>query len=147
MNYKSGLRILIWPLEVPFFWSQRLALLAKVAIFGPKKMAKQKIPVTILTLKHFHHDALSWLCVNGNPDDCNVHSVPQSAAGLHLSNSPEMSGRGCQFRLISATTSIKTFLNATMSLTIITTSTDCQGWLPSGHQSLGLPRHVSSSGN
>ena len=39
LNYKSGLRILIWPLEVPFFWSQRLALLAKVAIFGPKKMA------------------------------------------------------------------------------------------------------------
>ena len=39
LNHKSGLRILIWPLEVPFFWSQRLALLAKVAIFGPKKMA------------------------------------------------------------------------------------------------------------
>ena len=39
LNYKSGLRILIWPLEVPFFWSQRLALLAKVAVFGPKKMA------------------------------------------------------------------------------------------------------------
>ena len=36
LNYKSGLRILIWPLEVPFFWSQRLALLAKVAVFGPK---------------------------------------------------------------------------------------------------------------
>ena len=34
LNYKSGLRILIWPLEVPFFWSQRLALLAKVAVFG-----------------------------------------------------------------------------------------------------------------
>ena len=27
------------PLEVPFFWSQRLALLAKVTVFGPKKMA------------------------------------------------------------------------------------------------------------
>ena len=39
LNYKSGLRILIWPLEVPFLWSQRLALLAKVAVFGPKKMA------------------------------------------------------------------------------------------------------------
>ena len=39
MNYKSGLGILIWPLEVPFFWSQRLALLAKVAIFRPKKKA------------------------------------------------------------------------------------------------------------
>ena len=76
-----------------------------------------------------------------------VHSVPQSAAGLHLSNSPEMSGRGCQVRLISATTSITIFLITTMSLTIIATSTDCQGWLPSGHQSLGLPRHVSSSGN
>ena len=73
-----------------------------------------------------------------------IHSVPQSAAGLHLSNSPEMSGRGCQVRLIST---IKIFLIATMSLTIITTSTTCQGWLPSGHQSLGLPRHVSSSGN
>ena len=36
---KSGLRILIWPLEVPFFWSQRLALLAKVTVFGPQKMA------------------------------------------------------------------------------------------------------------
>ena len=36
LNYKSGLRILIWPLEVPFFWSQRLALLAKVAVFGQK---------------------------------------------------------------------------------------------------------------
>ena len=39
LNYKSGLRILIWPLEVPFFWSQRWALLAKVTIFGPQKMA------------------------------------------------------------------------------------------------------------
>ena len=39
LNYKSGLRILIWPLKVPFFWSQRLALLAKVTVFGPKKMA------------------------------------------------------------------------------------------------------------
>ena len=28
-TYKSGLRILIWPLEVPFFWSQRWALLEK----------------------------------------------------------------------------------------------------------------------
>ena len=26
LNYKSGLRILIWPLKVPFFWSQRWAL-------------------------------------------------------------------------------------------------------------------------
>ena len=76
-----------------------------------------------------------------------IHSVPQSAAGLHLSNSPEMSGRGCQVRLISATFPIKIFLIATMSLTIITTSTTCQGWLSSGHQSLGFPRHVSSSGN
>ena len=39
LNYKSGLRILIWPLEVPFFWSQRWALLAKVTVFGPQKMA------------------------------------------------------------------------------------------------------------
>ena len=39
LKYKSGLRILIWPLEVPFFWSQRWALSAKVTIFGPKKMA------------------------------------------------------------------------------------------------------------
>ena len=38
-NYKSGLRILIWPLEVPFFWSQRWALLAKVTVFGPQKKA------------------------------------------------------------------------------------------------------------
>ena len=37
LNYKSGLRILIWPLKVPFFWSQRLALLAKVTVFRPKK--------------------------------------------------------------------------------------------------------------
>ena len=31
--------ILIWTLDVPFFWSQRLALLAKVTDFGPQKMA------------------------------------------------------------------------------------------------------------
>ena len=28
-----------WPSEVPFFWSQRWALLAKVPVFGPQKMA------------------------------------------------------------------------------------------------------------
>ena len=39
LNYKRGLRILIWPLEVPFFGSQRWALLAKVPVFGPQKMA------------------------------------------------------------------------------------------------------------
>ena len=39
LNYKSGLRILIMPPEVPFFWSQRWALLAKVTVFGPQKMA------------------------------------------------------------------------------------------------------------
>ena len=39
LNYKSGLRILIMPSEVPFFWSQRWALLAKVTVFGPQKMA------------------------------------------------------------------------------------------------------------
>ena len=38
-NCESGLRILIWPLEVPFFGSQRWALLAKVPVFGPQKMA------------------------------------------------------------------------------------------------------------
>ena len=37
LNYKSGLRILIGALEVPFFGSQRWALLAKVPVFGPKK--------------------------------------------------------------------------------------------------------------
>ena len=36
---KSGLRILIMPPEVPFFWSQKWALLAKVTVFGPQKMA------------------------------------------------------------------------------------------------------------
>ena len=39
LNCKSGLRILILPPEVPFFWSQRWALLAKVTVFGPQKMA------------------------------------------------------------------------------------------------------------
>ena len=39
LNYKSGLRILILPPEVPFFWSQKWALLAKVAVYGPQKMA------------------------------------------------------------------------------------------------------------
>ena len=39
LNYKSGLRILIGALEVPFFGSQRWALLAKVPVFGPQKMA------------------------------------------------------------------------------------------------------------
>ena len=29
LNYKSGLRILISPMKVPFFWSQIWALLAK----------------------------------------------------------------------------------------------------------------------
>ena len=48
LNYKSGLRILILPPEVPFFWSQKWALLAKVTVFGPQKMAlltnMQKMP-------------------------------------------------------------------------------------------------------
>ena len=39
-NYKSGLRILIWPLEVPFFLVPKRPLLAKVPIFGPKKKDK-----------------------------------------------------------------------------------------------------------
>ena len=39
LNYKNGLRILIMPSEVPFFWSQRWALWAKVTVFGPQKMA------------------------------------------------------------------------------------------------------------
>ena len=39
LSYKSGLRILIMPPEVPFFWSQKWALLAKVTVFGPQKMA------------------------------------------------------------------------------------------------------------
>ena len=36
---KSGLRILIWPLEVPFFWVRKRPLLPKVPIFETKKMA------------------------------------------------------------------------------------------------------------
>ena len=36
LNYKSGLRILIMPPEVPFFWSQKWALLAKVTVFKEK---------------------------------------------------------------------------------------------------------------
>ena len=47
LNYKSGLRILIWPLEVPFFLVRKWAFLAKMPIFGPKKMtlrvAKSKL--------------------------------------------------------------------------------------------------------
>ena len=48
MNYKSGLRILILPPEVPFFWSQRWALLAKATVFyfghfSLVKSAKNKI--------------------------------------------------------------------------------------------------------
>ena len=39
LNYKSGLRILIFPPKVPFFCSQRWALLAKVTVFGPQKKA------------------------------------------------------------------------------------------------------------
>ena len=39
LKYKSGLRILIMPSEVPFFWSKRWSLLAKVPVFGPQKMA------------------------------------------------------------------------------------------------------------
>ena len=48
LNYKSGLRILIWPLEVPFFWSQSWALLAKVTIFGPQKMALRRAKTTFI---------------------------------------------------------------------------------------------------
>ena len=33
------IRILIWLIKVPFFWSHRWALLAKVTVFGPQKMA------------------------------------------------------------------------------------------------------------
>ena len=39
LNYKSGLRILIWPLEVPFFFVRKRPLLPKVPIFETKKMA------------------------------------------------------------------------------------------------------------
>ena len=39
LNYKSGLRILIWPLEVPFFLVRKWPLLPKVPIFETKKMA------------------------------------------------------------------------------------------------------------
>ena len=31
------IRILIWLIKVPFFWSHRWALLAKVTVFGPQK--------------------------------------------------------------------------------------------------------------
>ena len=39
LNYKSGLRILIWAPEVPFFVVQKQALLQKVPIFETKKRA------------------------------------------------------------------------------------------------------------
>ena len=39
MNYKSGLRILVWAPEVPFFVVQKQALLPKVPIFETQKMA------------------------------------------------------------------------------------------------------------
>ena len=39
LNYKSGHRILIWPLEVPFFLVRKRPLLPKVPIFETKKMA------------------------------------------------------------------------------------------------------------
>ena len=39
LNHKSGLRILIWPLEVPFFLVRKRSLLPKVTIFETKKMA------------------------------------------------------------------------------------------------------------
>ena len=39
LNYKSGLRILILPPEVPFFVVQKQSLLPKVPIFETKKMA------------------------------------------------------------------------------------------------------------
>ena len=39
LNYKSGLRILIGALEVPFFVVQKQALLPKVPIFETQKMA------------------------------------------------------------------------------------------------------------
>ena len=46
MNYKSGLRILIWPLEVPFFLVPKWALLAKVlqpmSLSGDKGVAQFK---------------------------------------------------------------------------------------------------------
>ena len=39
LNYKSGLRILVWAPEVPFFVVQKQALLPKVPIFETQKMA------------------------------------------------------------------------------------------------------------
>ena len=39
LKYKSGLRILIWPLEVPFFVVRKQSLFTKVPIFETKKMA------------------------------------------------------------------------------------------------------------
>ena len=46
LNYKSGLRILILPPEVPFFWSQRWAFFAKVTVFAflqQKECSNKKI--------------------------------------------------------------------------------------------------------
>ena len=39
LNHKSGLRILIWPLEVPFFVVRKWSLLPKVPLFETKKIA------------------------------------------------------------------------------------------------------------
>ena len=40
LNYKSVLRISIWPLEVPFFGGQRhFCTFGKVTFFGPQKIA------------------------------------------------------------------------------------------------------------
>ena len=53
LNYKSGLRFLILPPKVPLFWSQRWALLAKVTVFGPQKMALQENSKTTFIVQTF----------------------------------------------------------------------------------------------
>ena len=65
MNYKSGLRILIWALEVPFFGSQRWALLAKVPVFK-----RQKIALRVSKQKNEDHFSMPTSPQNGVEHVC-----------------------------------------------------------------------------
>ena len=51
LNYKSGLRILIWPLEVPFFVVRKWSLLPKVTIFLWQTLGYKDVECYIMKLR------------------------------------------------------------------------------------------------
>ena len=64
LNYKSGLRISIWPLKVPFFVVRKRSVLPKVAIFETKKMVLPSSSGQIKILRTLGQNLPISSCVN-----------------------------------------------------------------------------------